>query len=70
MIFRYENGRVLQQGEGRSTCAVAINTAKHSDNGKWTCQISYNDAENNFITAKSDIEVTVTGKKFKKCDIL
>jgi len=55
----YENGRVAQQGDGQSTCAVAINKAQDSDNGKWKCQISVMDATNNAVQSTADVDVTV-----------
>lgn len=55
----YENGRVAQHGDGTSTCAVAINKAKDGDNGKWTCQISTMDANNNAVSSTADVDVTV-----------
>ena len=64
IIYSYENGRVAQHGDGTSTCAVAINKAKDGDNGKWTCQISTMDANNNAVSSTADVDVTVAGKKF------
>ena len=58
----YEGGRVAQKGDGTSTCAVAINKAQDSDNGKWQCQISTMDANNNAVASTADVDVTVAGK--------
>ena len=69
MIFSYENGRVSQTGDGQSTCAVAIKKPRDTDNGKWTCQITTADAGNNIVSATSDIEVTISGKKLRNCEI-
>jgi len=55
----YEGGRVAQKGDGTSTCAVAINKAQDSDNGKWQCQISTMDANNNAVASTADVDVTV-----------
>jgi len=55
----YEGGRVAQKGDGLTTCAVAINKAQDSDNGKWQCQVSAVDANNNAIASSADVDVTV-----------
>ena len=61
-FYSYEGGRVAQKGDGTSTCAVAINKAQDSDNGKWQCQISTMDANNNAVASTADVDVTVAGK--------
>ena len=61
IFFSYEEGRVAQKGDGTSTCAVAINKAQDSDNGKWQCQISTMDANNNAVAYSADANVTVAG---------
>ena len=71
----YEGGRVEKKGNGTSTCAVAINKAQDSDNGKWQCQISTMDANNNAVASTADVDVTVAGNTqhiygFTMCDIL
>ena len=62
MYCSYEGGRVAQKGDGKFTCAVAINKAMDSDNGKWQCRISTMDANNNAVVFTADVDVTVTGK--------
>ena len=58
-FFSYEGGRVAQKGDGTSTCAVAINKAQDSDNGKWQCQISTIDDNNNAVASTADVNVLV-----------
>ena len=75
VFFSYEGGRVAQKGDGTSTCAVAINKAQDSDNGKWQCQISTMDANNNAVASTADVDVTFAGNTkniyaFTMCDIL
>ena len=55
----YEGGRVRQTGDTKSSCAIAIKEAQDSDNGKWQCQVSRKDANNDFVAYTADIDVTV-----------
>ena len=55
----YEGGRVKQKGDGQSTCAVAINKAQDTDNGKWECQISTMDDNNNAVATTANVNVLV-----------
>jgi len=55
----YEGGRVTQKGDGSKQCAVSVSKAQDTDNGKWTCQISTMDSQNNAASNSADVEVTV-----------
>ena len=55
----YEGGRVKEKGDGQFTCAVAISKAEDKDNGKWQCQISTMDANNNAVASTADVDVLV-----------
>ena len=52
----------MQKGDVISTCAIAVSNAQDGDSGKWTCQISTMDQNNNPATSSADITVTVHGK--------
>ena len=59
--FSYEGGRIQQKGDGEIVCAVSVEKAQDSDNGKWTCQISTLDVNNNADGGFADVNVIIRG---------
>ena len=56
---KYEGGRIIQHGNLENQCGIVIENAKQSDNGKWQCQMTYVDKDNNAIPKHQDIDVAV-----------
>jgi hypothetical protein len=59
--YRYEGGRVMQRGDGKTQCAVAINKAQESDHGIWICKISTLDKYDHAKMTTATINVKVEG---------
>ena len=56
---KYEGGRITQIGNLENMCGIVIKNAQPSDNGKWQCQLTYVDKDNNAIPKHRDIDVAV-----------
>ena len=52
---KYEGGRIKQHGNLENQCGIVIENAKQSDNGKWQCQMTYVDKDNNAMPKHQDI---------------
>ena len=58
---RYEDGRVMQTGNGRTQCGVAISKAQEGDQGMWVCKISTLDKYDHAKMTTATIDVNVEG---------
>ena len=58
----YENGRISKHGNVDQQCGVLVNNTIDEDNGKWKCEITYNDAKGTAVQATGEVAVTVTSK--------
>lgn len=56
---KHEGGRIQQSGNMEKECRISINNANEEDNGKWQCQLAYEDNEKNAVVTTKDVDVVV-----------
>ena len=56
---KHEGGRIQQTGNLDKECSIIVQNANEEDNGKWQCQLGYEDEENNAVPKTRDVDVVV-----------
>ena len=56
---KHEGGRIQQTGNMDKECSIVVQNANEEDNGKWQCQLGYEDEDSNAIPKTRDVDVVV-----------